>query len=144
MTLDELYHKDVLRLAARASGAGRLPAPTATATVNNPICGDQVTVDVVCGGARLSQVRFEAKACVLCQASASILGERAEGETAESLNQLSHALHAMLERSDCAPPKGKFSAYAALAPVSAHPSRHTCVLLPLDALLEAMASCTSD
>jgi SUF system NifU family Fe-S assembly protein len=144
VTLDELYHKDVLRLAARASGAGRLPAPTATATLNNPICGDQVTVDVVCNGARLSQVRFEVKACVLCQASASILGETAQGETAQSLAQLSHTLHAMLEQDGHAPPQGKFSAYAALAPVSTHPSRHTCVLLPLDALRKAMASCTSD
>jgi NifU-like protein involved in Fe-S cluster formation len=144
VTLDELYHKDVLRLAARASGAGRLPAPTATAMLNNPICGDQVTVDVVCTGARLSQVRFEVKACVLCQASASILGETAQDETAQSLAQLSHALHAMLEKDGHAPPHGKFSAYAALTPVSAHPSRHTCVLLPLDALRKAMASCKSD
>jgi SUF system NifU family Fe-S assembly protein len=142
VTLDELYHKDVLRLAARASGAGRLPAPAATVTLSNPICGDQVTVDVVCEGARISDLAFDVKACVLCQASASILGETAQGETAQTLAELSRALSAMLKKS-AAPPRGKFSAYAALAPVAAHPSRHTCVLLPLDALREALASCAA-
>ena len=142
VTLDELYHKDVLRLAARASGAGRLPAPAATVTLNNPICGDQVTVDVVCKGARISDVAFDVKACVLCQASASILGESAPSETPQALAELSQALGAMLKE-NAAPPRGKFAAYAALAPVAAHPSRHTCVLLPLEALREALACCAA-
>jgi nitrogen fixation NifU-like protein len=140
VTLGELYHKDVLRLAARASRAGRLPAPDATVSLNNPTCGDQVTVDVTCEGACISDLAFDVKACVLCQASASILGESALGESAQTLGELSHAVVAMLKES-AAPPRGKFAAYAALAPVAAHPSRHTCVLLPLEVLREALASC---
>ncbi len=143
VTLDELYHKDVLRLAARASGAGRLPAPAATVSLNNPICGDQVTVDVVCEGAQISESAFDTKACVLCQASASILGESAPGETAQSLAEPSSARSAQCSRKALRRLEENSAAYAALAPVAAHPSRHTCVLLPLEALREALASCAA-
>jgi NifU-like protein involved in Fe-S cluster formation len=140
MSLGELYHRDVLRLAARAVGAGRLPAPNATVSLSNPICGDQVTADVACEGSRLSAIAFDVKACVLCQASASILGESARGETAHALAALAGDLRAML-KDGAAPPQGKFAAFSALAPVAAHPGRHNCVLLPLDALLQAMRDC---
>lgn len=140
MTIGELYHKEVLRLAARAAGMGRLPAPHATVSLNNPICGDQVTVDVACEESRLSAIAFDVKACVLCQASASILGESASGETASALSALAGDVCAMLKEG-AAPPQGKFAAFSALAPVAAHPGRHTCVLLPLDALLQALRAC---
>jgi NifU-like protein involved in Fe-S cluster formation len=142
MTLGELYHKEVLRLAARATGAGRLASAGATVKRNNPICGDQVTVDVACEKGQLLRIGFEVKACVLCQASASILGEAAPGETTQSLSALAHDLGAMLKEG-AAPPSGRFAAYSALAPVAAHPSRHNCVLLPVESLLEALMLCAA-
>ena len=46
MTDDPLYRREILRLAADAIGAGRLPEPNATGTAHNPACGDRVTVEV--------------------------------------------------------------------------------------------------
>ncbi len=137
MSLDELYPKDVMRLAARASASGRLATPTGTAVRANPICGDRVTADVQLSGDIISAIGFDVKACVLCQASASILGDAVPGETRASLSALERALRAMLKES-AAPPGGKFAAYAALAPVADHASRHGCVLLPIEALREAL------
>jgi hypothetical protein len=43
---DPLYHKDLLRLAADATGAGRLAFPDASGLAYNPACGDKVVVDL--------------------------------------------------------------------------------------------------
>ncbi len=43
---DPLYRKEILRLAADAHGAGRLPQPHRTGTALNPTCGDRVTFEI--------------------------------------------------------------------------------------------------
>lgn len=137
MSLGDLYHKDVLRLAAAAVGAARLSAPDATVVRVNPICGDKITLDVRSDGERVSAIGYEVKACVLCQASASILGKAAPGTDRAALETLTHALREMLAGSPPALP-APFEAYVAMQPVADHRSRHACVFLPLNALLEAL------
>lgn len=135
--IDALYQKDVMRLAATATGAGRLPAPTATVTVDNPLCGDRVTFDVVMDAQRRVQsVAHTVKGCVLCQAAASVIGERAAGETAASLGAVRDGLRAMLKQGAPAP-VGPWATLAAFVPVAGHKSRHECVLLPFEAVIQA-------
>jgi nitrogen fixation protein NifU and related proteins len=43
---DDLYHQAILDLARRATGRGRLETPQTSATVDNPLCGDRVTMDL--------------------------------------------------------------------------------------------------
>lgn len=136
--IDALYQKDVMRLAASAKGAGKLPTPTATVTVDNPLCGDRVTFDVVMDAdKRIQEVAHTVKGCVLCQASASVIGAEAKGETAESLNAVRETLRGMLKSGATAPSEGKWTALVAFAPVSSHKSRHECVLLPFEAVIQA-------
>ena len=71
---DPLYKKELLRLAADAHGAGRLACASAIGHAHNPVCGDKVVVDLVLEDGRVVEIRQDAKACVLTQASASILG----------------------------------------------------------------------
>ena len=41
-----IYNARMLRLAAEATGAGRLSEPDGSAEIVNPTCGDRITVDV--------------------------------------------------------------------------------------------------
>jgi NifU-like protein involved in Fe-S cluster formation len=133
-----IYNAQMLRLAAEAAGAGRLSARASSAKVVNPVCGDQITVDVATAGGRIAAIGYEVHACVLTQASASLLGRHAPGRTATEIGELAIRIEEML-RSKGAAPDGDWSGYAALAPVQAHGSRHECVMLPLRALLAALA-----
>ena len=45
-----------MRLAADATGAGRLPHPCSTGRAFNPACGDRVTVDVAVEGGRITGI----------------------------------------------------------------------------------------
>lgn len=133
---DPLYKKELLRLAADAHGAGRLACATATGHAHNPVCGDKVVVDLVVENGRIAEVGQEAKACVLTQASASILGKSLKGATRDDIEALKRAIQAMLEARGPVPGT-PFEDYAAFDAALAYPSRHTCVLLPVDAALAA-------
>ncbi|HEX4861369.1 MAG TPA: iron-sulfur cluster assembly scaffold protein [Rhizomicrobium sp.] len=133
---DPLYKKSLLRLAADAAGAGRLEEPHATGTVRNPACGDCVTVDLALEDERITGIAFETKACVLVQASASILGADAMGLNRGEIESLRGAVVKMLT-CDGDPPPAPFNTYHHFDGVCGHKSRHQCVLLPLDAVLAA-------
>lgn len=132
-----IYNARMLRLAAEAAGAGRLDERDASAEIVNPVCGDRIRVDVRTEGARIAALGYEVHACVLTQASASLLGRHAVNRTAAEIRALAQRVEAML-REDGDAPGGDWSDYAALAPVRAHSSRHECVMLPLRALLAAL------
>ena len=133
---DPLYKKELLRLAADAHGAGRLPGASATGHAHNPVCGDKVVIDLVLENGRVAEIRQEAKACVLAQASASILGKSLKGAERRDVETLQRAVAAMLE-SHGPVPATPFEDYAAFHAALAYPSRHACVLLPIEAVLAA-------
>lgn len=135
---DPLYRKEILRLAADAHGAGHLSEPHRSGTAHNPTCGDRVTFEVVTdAGGRIEATAHETKACVLSQASASILGRDAKNLTRADVAALRAAVTAMLKES-AAEPDAPFSDYVAFDGVMSYTNRHTCVLLPIDALLAAL------
>lgn len=133
---DPIYRRELLRLAADAVGAGRLDAPQGSATVHNPACGDRVTVDVTLENGRITALKHQAQACVLTQASAAILGAEAMGLDRAGLGRLRDRVAAMLDGGPS--PPSPFQAFGAFEGVAEHKGRHVCVLLPLEAALEAL------
>lgn len=134
-----IYNAQMLRLAAEAAGAGRLADADGSAEIVNPVCGDRIQMDVRTDGPRIGAIGYEVHACVLTQASASLLGRHASGRTAGEMREVAERIEAML-RGDCDAPGGDWSDYAVLEPVRVHRSRHECVMLPLRALLAALAA----
>jgi NifU-like protein involved in Fe-S cluster formation len=132
---DPLYRKELLRLAADAHGAGRLSRPDATGHAHNPTCGDKVVVDLALENGRIRTIAQETKACVLTQASASILGERLAGASRADVEALAQSITDMLSGRPA--PSPPFDAYGVFDAAMAYPSRHRCVLLPLEAVLAA-------
>jgi NifU-like protein involved in Fe-S cluster formation len=135
---DPLYRLDLLRLAAEAHGSGRLAAPQTTGQAFNPACGDRVVVDLhLCEG-RITEIAHDTKACVLAQASASILGESLRGAARADVERLRSEVAAMLDSQSPAP-SSPFERYTVFDGAVEYPSRHRCVLLPIEAVLDALA-----
>lgn len=134
---DPLYGKPLLRLAADAIGAGRLPEFDAQATSYNPACGDRISVTLCSDeSGHITALGHETHACVLTQASASILAAHASGMDQVRLRALRDEVAGML-RGDggvTAP----FQDYDVLKPAAIYRNRHICILLPIDAALEAL------
>jgi len=133
---DTLYRKELLRFAADAHAAGRLTAPSATGTAFNPTCGDRVTMDLGLDRGIITMIGHDTKACVLAQASASILGETLRGADRAAAQKLRREIAAMLA-SQAGAPAAPFERFAAFEGAVAYASRHRCVLLPVDAVLAA-------
>ena len=133
MTDDPLYRRDLLRLAADATGAGRLARPDACGSAHNPACGDQVKVELALSGGQIVALAHQTQACVLTQASAALLAAGAAGQDRLGLARLADGLRGMLAGG---PPPAP--GYAVFAGVADHPGRHACVLLPVQAALKAL------
>ncbi|MCX7355415.1 MAG: iron-sulfur cluster assembly scaffold protein [Alphaproteobacteria bacterium] len=135
---DQLYQAAIVGLARAAHGKGRLEAPDGSATVDNPLCGDRITIDVRMDGERVAAVGHQVRGCLLCEAAASVIGAHAAGATRAELTAASDTAKAMLTGADAAPPQ--WPELGAFAPVRAHRSRHSCVLLPFEALTKALVA----
>jgi len=67
---------------------GKLERPNAHAEDSNPLCGDQLSIDLQIEGDRVTEVRFQGRGCAISQASASMLSEMIEGKTVQEVIQL--------------------------------------------------------
>lgn len=129
---DELYHQALLAKAKAAAGAGRIESPDASVTLDNPLCGDRVSIDLRLADGRIESLAHRVRGCVLCQAAAAAIAETVSGRPAVAAAEAEAAVRATLAGAPAA------EAWRAFAPVAAYKSRHACVLLPFEALRAAI------
>jgi len=132
MTDDPLYRREILRLAADATGAGHLPAPGAIGSAHNPACGDWVKVELDLNDDRITALAHTSHACILTQASATLLAKAALGQDRAGVAALADQVRAFLKGAPA--PAG----YGVFDGVVSHAGRHVCVLLPFEAALNAL------
>ena len=83
---DELYDDHILDHFESPYHKGHLPCPTCTHSDRNPICGDQVTLELAIDDQRrIREAFFDGKGCAISQAAASILCEAIEGKSLDDL-----------------------------------------------------------
>src|SRR5215475_8815583 len=132
---DELYQARIVALAKSKTGAGKLAAPTKSARRDNPLCGDRVTIDVKVEDGRIAEIAHQVRGCLLCQASASALASVAVGRNKAGIAEIRHEAERAIGR-EMGNPQEPFTAFA---PVRAYKSRQECVLLPFEALEDALS-----
>lgn len=134
---DALYQDAILAHAKASHGAGRLEDADGTATVDNPLCGDRVTMDVTLDDAgNIARLGHKVRGCVLCNAVSSVLADHAAGLSPEDLHAVGEVFEAMI-RGGGPVPEG-WPDLSAFEPVREAKSRHECVLLPFEALEQAV------
>lgn len=134
---DDLYQQAILGKAREATGAGTMEEPHARVTVNNPICGDRVTMEIRLSDGHIAAVAHNVRACLLCEAAASVIGARAPGATRAEIGAAREAITALIANGTEIP-ADVWSELSIFQPVTAHKSRHNCVLLPFEALTRSL------
>jgi nitrogen fixation NifU-like protein len=87
--MDDFYRDFILDHYRNPRNFGRLENPDASAEDLNPLCGDQIRVELAVGGDRkVRDVRFSGKGCAISQASMSMLTEEIKGKTLEEIAKL--------------------------------------------------------
>lgn len=131
---DDLYQQAILQRAK--APAKRLENPSATVTVDNPLCGDRITLDLTLDGGTIKAIGHQVRGCALCQASAAVIAATAVGQAPAAATAGRQALDSVLKGGTAPAPWQELSIFA---PVQRHKSRQDCVRLPFAALEQALA-----
>jgi len=138
---ESIYDDPIIALARAATAAGTIPDAQVTATADNPLCGDRVTVQLSLDQGRISRFAHKVRGCALCQAVASAIGRHALECTPADVAAAGETVRKLLKER-AAPPAGAWPELSHFAPVADHKSRHTCVMLAFDAVAKAAAQAT--
>lgn len=133
---DGLYHDAIVALARSRDGAGLSEAADAEVIVDNPLCGDRVTLQLDMAEGHIAVVRHKVRGCALCEASAAMIARHAVGLSRRECSEARSALERIVRDGNAE--DGPWPEMAAFAPVHSRKSRHDCVFLPFDALDEAL------
>ncbi|WP_455481397.1 iron-sulfur cluster assembly scaffold protein [Bartonella sp. B12(2025)] len=135
--IDNIYSDKILKYAAHISKIGRLNDPDATSKKHARLCGSTVTVDLKVENCIVTDFAHEVHACVLGQASASLLASHIIGQTTQNLKILRDIIYRMLTK-DGPPPQAPFEAFSCLQPIKGYKARHASTMLPFDATIDCI------
>lgn len=141
MTLD-LYQAQLLRHFRKPYNRGHLESANRVARGSNPRCGDELEVGVFLQGETLQMVRFEARGCSICIASASMMTESVEGLQQDKAMELCAQVEEWFCKSTADQnvlPANLPNTLSPLMTVRTHAARKPCVLLGWQALHRALA-----
>ncbi len=87
--MDDFYRDFILDHYRNPRNYGHLERPGVWAEDLNPLCGDQIRMEMSVDDGVVSDVRFSGKGCAISQASASMLTEAIKGMRLEDVAKLS-------------------------------------------------------
>jgi nitrogen fixation protein NifU and related proteins len=87
--VDDFYRDYILDHYRHPRNFGNLEHFDAEAEDLNPLCGDQIRIELKLDDGVVSEVRFSGKGCAISQASASMLTERIKGMKLSDVAKLS-------------------------------------------------------
>lgn len=138
MALEDLYKEVILDHYKSPRNKRELPGAELSCSRNNPLCGDDITIQAHVEGDTVAEVTFQGRGCSISQASASMLTEQVTGRSREAAAELATRFRSMMEgRSE--PTEDELGDLVALKGVVKYPVRIKCAVLAWDVLQEALA-----
>ena len=136
MSLAELYQELILDHNRSPRNCGALEAPTHSATGHNPLCGDQLTLELRVAEGRVAEVAFEGSGCAISTASASLMTDAVKGLDEGELDALFAKFHALATGDG--PPAGEMGKLGAFGGIRDYPTRVKCATLAWHTLRAAL------
>ncbi|MFQ5381549.1 MAG: Fe-S cluster assembly sulfur transfer protein SufU [Dehalococcoidia bacterium] len=133
---DELYREVILDHYRRPRNRGRLAEATGSAEGANPVCGDEITLQVRVNENQIDDLAFEGLGCSISQASASLMTDRVKGASLNEAREVRSAFRRMLL--DGEEPDPLIGDLEALEGVQKFPVRIKCALLAWNVLEQAI------
>jgi len=135
--LDELYREIILDHYRNPRNRGSLEEPSLSGEGDNPLCGDEVKLDLTIQDDRITAVRFLGRGCSISQASASMLTEAIMGLSLDAAEAMFASFKGMMLGSDQVR-ANSLGDLEALQGVRRFPARVKCATLAWNALQQAL------
>jgi nitrogen fixation protein NifU and related proteins len=87
--MDDFYRDYILDHYRNPRNFGEIESPDAQAEDLNPLCGDQIRIQLKVDDGVISDLKFSGKGCAISQASTSMLTEAVKGMKLEDAAKLS-------------------------------------------------------
>ncbi len=145
MSLEDLYREVILDHYRNPRNQGHLTSPDATGHGVNPLCGDEVTIELSFDGDRVLEVAVEGQGCSISQSSVSMMSEAIKGKTRDEIEELNRRFRDMMSLDgdndpgiDPERPGSVLGDMEALQGVRKYPVRIKCATLGWNVLKEAL------
>ena len=136
--LKSLYQQLILEHYRKPKNKAELPDPTIEVHMTNPVCGDEIVLQLEIEGDEIRKARFAGQGCSISQASVSMMTVLLEGRKVTDADGLAARFTEMMHGDESAAGDRALGDLRALQGVSKFPVRIKCALLGFDALLEAL------
>ena len=147
MALENLYREVILDHYRSPRNQGPLGVADASADGVNPLCGDEITVELHFDGEVVDAVSVRGQGCSISQSSASMMSEAIKGKDRAEIEGLVSKFKAMLDIEhghdtglDPERPGAVLGDLEALSGVRQYPVRIKCANLAWTTLMEALGS----
>jgi nitrogen fixation NifU-like protein len=134
-----LYQEMILDHYRRPRNKGALEKADATVEMKNPLCGDEITLQVAFEGDSVCDLRFSGRGCSISQASASMMTQLVKGKTTEEIDAIRKQFRDLMLGNAPAADDAQLGSLRALSGVARFPARVKCALLAWYALESALA-----
>jgi nitrogen fixation protein NifU and related proteins len=87
-TVEDLYREHILDHYKNPRNRGTMENPDITFQDSNPLCGDELRIDLKVEDGTVVDVKFSGNGCSISQAAASMLTERIKGRPVEEVKSI--------------------------------------------------------
>jgi nitrogen fixation protein NifU and related proteins len=137
--LSALYQELILDHYRRPRNKGTLENADASVEMKNPLCGDEICLQVAFEGSSVCDLKFAGRGCSISQASASMMTQLVKGKSAEEIEAIRSRFRDLMLGDQSAADDQSLGSLRALSGVARFPARVKCALLAWNALETALA-----
>ncbi|GIO38639.1 MULTISPECIES: Fe-S cluster assembly sulfur transfer protein SufU [Paenibacillus] len=136
MQLDDLYRRVIMDHYKNPRNRGKFEEGALTIDLNNPTCGDRISLQLQVEDHVVKNARFTGEGCSISMSSASMMTEAVKGRTVEEALELADRFSSLMKGEPV-----EFDDYEdieALSGVNKFPARIKCATLAWNALKKGM------
>jgi nitrogen fixation NifU-like protein len=138
--IDSLYRSVIMEHYRSPSNRGSMEGADLVAEGKNPLCGDEIRLELKVHDSRVMEARFTGEGCAISLAAASMFTEMLEDRTLAEAARLIEDFIRYLKGERNELDEETLEDLTALEGVSRFPARIKCALLPFTTLKEALRS----
>jgi nitrogen fixation NifU-like protein len=138
-----LYQEMILDHYRRPRNKGTLDKADASVEMKNPLCGDEIGLQVAFEGDCVCDLKFSGRGCSISQASASMMTQLVKGKNTGEIDSIRKQFRDLMLGDSSAADDPQMRSLRALSGVARFPARVKCALLAWNALESAMAERSS-
>ncbi len=141
--ISALYQEMILDHYRRPRNKGLLENADASVEMKNPLCGDEIGLQVAFEGNSVCDLKFSGRGCSISQASASMMTQLVKGKSTEEIDAIRKRFRGLMLGDASLADDPKLGSLRALSGVARFPARVKCALLAWNALESALAERSS-